>query len=364
MSRVLILANHFNTLRVFRRDLIIALAARGHEVTISIPPCEPDEKAELESFGSRVIFTKMERRGMNPAADIGLVCRYRRLIKSLKPDKVITYTIKPNIYGGFVCGRLGIPCYVNITGLGSPFQSQNLTRRLVSAMYRIGCCRAEVIFLENAGNRDTLVGEGIVRPEQCAVMNGAGVNLDEFGACAYPKPDAPLQFLFVGRIMAEKGVDELFEVIPRVRAAYPDARFDFIGWYEDDYREKVNRLESEGLIRCHGFVHDVKPFIEHAHCVILPSWHEGMSNTLLEGAAMCRPLITNRIHGCMEAVIEGETGFLAERQDAESLFKQIMRFAALPYEQKKKMGLKGRAYMKERFDKKKVVEETLSYIKL
>ena len=364
MSRVLILANHFNTLRIFRRDLICAIADRGHEVVVSIPPCDEENKALLESYGCRVIFTGMERRGMNPAKDLGLICRYRRLIREVKPDKVITYTIKPNIYGAFICGLRKISCYVNITGLGSAFQSQSMMRRLVSLMYKAGCRKAEVIFFENSGNRDTLLKDGIVREEQCAVMNGAGVNLEEFGPAPYPPEDAPLDFLFVGRIMAEKGVDELFSAIPRVRKVYPDAEFNFIGWYEDDHKEKIGALEAAGLIHYYGFQQDVKPFIERAHCIILPSWHEGMSNTLLEGAAMCRPLITNRIHGCMEAVIEGETGFLAELKDADSLYEQIMAFAGLSYEEKEKMGLAGRKYMKEKFDKKIIVAQTMEYLGL
>ena len=363
-KRVLILANHYQTVRVFRRDLMKEIVSRGNELFLSIPPCEPQDRAELESYGCRVIFTDMERRGMNPLQDLRLIRNYRKLLKTLKPDKVITYTIKPNIYGALVCGRKKIPCFINVTGLGSPFQSRNLTRLLVSAMYRISCRRVKVVFFENEENREIFVQDRIVKREQTAVLNGAGVNLDDFPVCAYPAPEEPLNFLFVGRIMAEKGVDELFAVIPRVRESYPDAEFNFIGWYEDDYKERISALEADGLIHYYGFQHDVKPFIERAHCIILPSWHEGMSNTLLEGAAMCRPLITNRIHGCMEAVVEGETGFLAEKQDADSLYEQMMRFAALPYEEKREMGLRGREYMVERFDKKKVVEETLRYLGL
>ena len=362
--RVLILANHYQTVRIFRRDIMKEIVNRGCELFLSIPECAQDERAELESYGCRVVFTKMDRRGMNPAKDLTLIVRYGRLVSKLKPDKVITYTIKPNIYGAFVCRLRRIPCYVNITGLGSAFQSRNKTRTLVSMMYKIACKKVRVVFFENAGNQDTLLEDGILRPEQCAVLNGAGVNLEDFPETRYPDASAGVRFLFVGRIMKEKGVDELFEVIPRVKKLFPDAEFDFIGWYEDDYKDTIERLEGEGLIRYHGFVHDVKPFIERSHCIVLPSWHEGMSNTLLEGAAMCRPLITNRIHGCMEAVIEGESGFLAEKQDAQSLYEQIIRFASMPWDEKKVMGERGREYMKERFDKKKVVEETMKYLGL
>ena len=364
MSKILFLANHYNTLRVFRRDLIRTLVGQGHKVVVCVPPCEEMYRAELEESGARLVFMQMERRGRNPLQDLKLIVNYRALIRKVQPDMVLTYTIKPNIYGALVCKWEKIPCAINVTGLGTPFQSRNLTRLLVSVMYRISCSRVKVVFFENEENREVFVRDRIVRREQTAVLNGAGVNLEEFGACPYPVPEAPLTFLFVGRIMTEKGVDELFAAIPRVKKAYPEARFWFLGWYEDDYKDRVADLEAAGLIRYFGFVQDVKPYIAQAHCVILPSWHEGMSNTLLEGAAMCRPLITNRIHGCMEAVIEGETGLLAEKQDAESLYAQIMTFAALPYEEKKAMGERGRAYMCERFDKKKVVEETLRCLEL
>ncbi len=364
MSKVLILANHYNTLRIFRRELIKELAARGHEIVVSIPACDEENRSLIESYGCKVLFIKMERREMNPIHDLGVIKDYLVLLKNVRPDKVITYTIKPNIYGAIVCKWLNIPCYVNITGLGSAFQSQSGTRKLVSLMYKASMNKAQAIFFENAGNRDTLVRDGIVKQEKTVVMAGAGVNLDEFPACPYPESESPLHFLFVGRIMQEKGVDELFSTIPRIREKYADTVFEFIGWYEDNYKEKIEKLVSDGLIQFNGFQSDVKPFIEKAHCVVLPSHHEGMSNTLLESAAMCRPLITNDIPGCREAVIDGVTGYLTVLKDAESLYTQMVRFAVLPYEEKREMGLRGRKHMEQCFDKRDVVKKTITILGL
>lgn len=362
MSRILILANHYNTLRIFRRELIREMSAREHEVIASIPPCDEENRKLLESYGCRVEFTEMERRGMNPFCDFSLFLRYLKLIKRVKPDKVIAYTIKPNIYGSMACKLKKVPHYVNVTGLGSAFQGQGMTRKLVSALYKISLNKAETIFFENVGNRDTLVNDRIVKKEKTAVMAGAGVNLQEFCKAEYPDESEPLKFLFVGRIMKEKGVDELFDAIPKFKEKYPNSIFEFIGWYEDNYKSLVEQLEQDNLIKFYGFQSNVRPYIEKAHCVILPSYHEGMSNTLLESAAMCRPLITSDIHGCKEAVVDGRTGYLAKVKDADSLYEKMLEFAELSYAQKKEMGLKGRLHMEAVFDKNDVVSKTLEYI--
>lgn len=362
MEKILVLANHYNTLRIFRRELLMKLASEGHSVLVIIPECDDENKQILESYGCTVRFVKMERRGMNPLKDISLFLAYLKIIKKFRPDKVITYTIKCNIYGAMACKWKKVPCYVNVTGLGSTFQSQGKTRKLVSEMYKLSLNKAKKIFFENEGNRNTLVTEGIVRKEQTVVLHGAGVNLTEFALVPYPDEKDIVRFLFVGRVMREKGVDELFEAITNLRKEYPNTEFDFIGWYEDDYKSKVEELQEKGYINFYGFQADVKPFFEKAHCVIHPSWHEGMSNTLLEGAAMGRPLITSDIHGCKEAVIDGTTGYLAKVKDKDDLLKKMKKFMELSYDEKMQMGLKGRKHMEEEFDKKSVVIKTLKEV--
>lgn len=365
MSKLLILANHYNTLRIFRRELIKKLAELGHEVIISIPPDEQKEIDLLESYGSKVILTDMERRGMNPLKDISLLKSYKKLIKEINPDKVITYTIKPNIYGSIACKSCKVPHYCNVTGLGSAFMADGgLMRKLVSVMYKFSMNKAEKIFFENVGNRDTLVNGKIVRPEQTVVMAGAGVNVDEFAFAEYPEDDGAVHFLNVGRIMKEKGMDELFYAIKKIKKEYPSATFDFIGWYEDNYKETVEQLQSEGLIEFHGFQSDVTPFIKKAHCIIHPSYHEGMSNTLLESCSMGRPIITSNIHGCLESVNEGKNGFLCNVKDGEDLYKKIKDFIVLPYEKRKSMGEYAREFVKKNFNKTDVVNKTIEEIGL
>lgn len=365
MSKILILANHYNTLRIFRRELIKKLAELGNEILISIPPAEKQEIDTLESYGSKVIITDMERRGMNPVKDISLLNRYKKLLREVNPDKVITYTIKPNIYGSIACKSLKIPHYCNVTGLGSAFMADGgLMRKLVSMMYKFSMNKAEKIFFENVGNRDTLVNENIVRAEQTVVMAGAGVNLDEFAFCEYPEDDGSVHFLNVGRIMREKGMDELFYAIKKIKKEYPNTTFDFIGWYEDNYKETVEKMQSENLIAFHGFQSDVTPFIKKANCIVHPSYHEGMSNTLLESCSMGRPIITSNIHGCLEAVEDGKNGYLCNVKDGEDLYCKIKQFIELPYEKRREMGRYARKFVEMNFDKNDVVDRTVKEIGL
>ncbi len=360
--KILILANHFNTLRIFRRELIKRLSKLGNDVVISIPKCDEENKSILESYGARVIFTEFERRGTNPLKDIALLREYKKILKDESPDKVIAYTIKCNIYGALACKKYGIDHYANVTGLGSSFQSRNLMRLIVSVLYKLSLRHSKRVFFENTGNRDTLVNDKIVKSEKTVVLNGAGVNLDEFAPAAYPDSELPLRFLFVGRIMREKGVDEYFEAIRRFKAEFPEVQFDFIGWYEDNYESTVNELQSNGTLNFYGFQSDVTPFIKQSHCTVLPSWHEGMSNTLLESAAMCRPLIASNINGCKEAIIDGVSGYLSEVKNADSLYNALLNFKNLTYEQKIEMGISGRRHMELHFDKEKVVDMTLKEI--
>ncbi len=364
--KILILANHYNTLRIFRRELLEELHRQGHELVVSVPPCDAENREILEGYGCRLIPTpEMERRGMNPVKDLRLLARYRTILRDEKPDIVISYTIKPNIYGGLACRLSGIPFFANVTGLGSAFQPGNEhVRRLVSFLYRISLRRAQGVFFENKGNLHTLVQAGIIREEQSVLMPGAGVNLEAFAPAPYPADKESVRFLFVGRIMQEKGVDELFAAIKRLKPLYPHAQFDFIGWYEDSYQQQVEQLQAEGLIQFHGFQPEVRPYIEACHCIVLPSWHEGMSNTLLEGAAMARPLITSRIYGCMEAVNEGCSGYLCEKQDTADLADKLEAFICLPWESRRDMGLAGRQHVENYFNKRDVVRKTIDSLHL
>ena len=354
--KVLIMTNFDVGLYQFRRELVAELL-KSHEVLISLP--DGDLVRPLERLGCRFLPTSVDRRGINPRKDIGLLLQYFKMLRQEKPALVITYTIKPNIYGGMACLLLGIPYAANITGLGTAFQKPGALRMLVTVLYRLALKKAEVVFFENAGNQETLLSARVVRRGQCRLLPGAGVNLAHFSPAPYPKQEQPVRFLFIGRVMAEKGIDELFAAMARLRADGLDCTLDVLGGYEEHYEQTIRRYTQAGWLRYHGYQKDVRPFIVQAHCFVLPSWHEGMANTNLECAAMARPIITSRIHGCMEAVVEGESGFLCEPKDADSLYRAMLSFCRLPGAVREKMGKAGRKHMESCFDKTRVVAQTL-----
>ena len=354
--KILILTNFDVGLYQFRKELIEQLL-KDNTVTISLPYGELVEP--LKELGCKFVDTPFERRGINPIKDIGLFRRYISLIKTGKPDLVITYTIKPNIYGALACRLKNISCAVNITGLGTAFQHQGFMRKAVTMMYRTALKKANVVFFENEENRQIFVTEQIVRKDQTCLLNGAGVNLEHYQVAEYPTDNDSTRFLFVGRVMKEKGIEELFSAIRKLRADGIDCSLDVLGGYEEDYKSVIDQYEAEGWLHYHGYQKDVRPFIEASHCFVLPSWHEGMANTNLECAASGRPVITSNIHGCLEAVEDGVTGYLCEKQNSESLYLAMKKFTELPYEKRKAMGLAGRKHMEDMFDKRKVVEATI-----
>lgn len=361
-KRILIICNCSSGLNDFRGMLIDELIALNDKVYAIVPPSDLEEELfaeeQLVARGCELVSIPIDRRGINPLADIKLFSNYRKEISKIKPDLVITYTIKPNVYGGVACRLAKIPYAVNITGLGTAFENDGLLKKIVTIMNKVACKNAKVVFFENEENRQIFIKERIVRESQTHRLNGAGVNLDKYQVTEYPKGEK-IKFLFMGRVMAEKGIDELFEAMKKLIADGVNCELHVLGGYEEDYKVKIQECENEGWLHYHGYQKDVRPFIKECHCFVLPSWHEGMANTNLESAASGRPVITSNIPGCLEAVVEGKTGFLVERKNADDLYRVMKKFTELSYEEQKTMGLAGRKHMEETFDKKKVVAETI-----
>lgn len=357
--KILILTNHSYMLWRFRRDLIRELQQFG-EVVISTPFVGHED--DFQSIGCRCIETDLDRRGVNPYRDMKLLRFYRKLLREERPDLVVTYSIKPNIYGAWLCGRMKIPCCVNVQGLGSAFQCGGVAS-LVTAMYRAALKHAKVVFFENESNAREFVRRGILPAGKPFVLHGAGVDVDYFSYRPYPTEENGIRFLYLGRIMREKGVDEFFSAAQAVKERHKDqVQFDLVGFFEDDLAQKAEELQSKGIIRFHGFQTDPRPYYEAGHCVVLPSYHEGMSNVLLEAAATGRALIATDIPGCREAVDDGVNGFLCKKMDAESLEDCLERFVALTEEARREMGIRGRQKIIEVFEKHSVVCNTIQKI--
>ena len=355
MKKILIISNHSFMLWRFRRELIAALLAQGHEIVISVPFTEHVD--DFRAMGCRMIDTAVDRRSINPLTDARLIAAYRKLLSAEKPDLVITYSIKPNIYAGLLCRCMGIPYCANVQGLGTAFQRKGLAQ-VVTGLYRSALKRARTVFFENEANAALFRDKHIVSAKQQCLLRGAGINLERYPALPYPSDDR-VRFLYLGRLMTEKGVRELFEAVRYLQTEGYDFQLDLVGFFEDIPEEEVKHLQELGLAHFHGFQQDPLPYYDRTHCVVLPSYHEGMSNVLLEGAACARPLITTDIPGCREAVEPGISGLLCQPQDSDSLCRVMREFLSMSPAQREAMGQAGRKRMEALFAKEQVVRETI-----
>lgn len=356
--KILVITNHSYMFWRFRRELMVRLLEE-HEVVLSTPFVGHEE--DLRALGCRLVETEVDRRGINPVTDSKLIRAYAALLKQERPDLVITYSIKPNIYAGFLCRVKNIPYCVNVQGLGTAFQKKGLAQ-LVTIMYRHAVKKAGTVFFENEGNAALFRARHITPAGQQTVLHGAGINLDDYPCRPYPQRDV-IRFLYVGRIMREKGVEELFYAIRNLHEKYGQkVVLDLVGFFEDGYKDQVEALKREGIATFYGFQEDPRPFYEQADCIVLPSYHEGMSNVLLEGAATGRALIASDIPGCREAVEDGISGYLCRVKDREALLEAMERFVACDPQKRACMGQHGRERMERLFSRKQVVERTVRAI--
>ena len=351
---ILVLTNSIDGLHSFRKEVIKALVDRGYEVTISAPKMVA--KADyFRKIGCVIELMDFNRRGMNPLADFKQMLNYWQMIKRLKPAAVLTYTIKPNIYGGMAARMCGVPQLANVTGLGDAVENGGWMHQLTITLYKMGLSKARRIFFQNESNRNYYIKKRIAT-ENSVLLPGSGVNLKHHVYQKYPVDDGTIKFLFIGRMLKDKGTEEYLETAKAIKAKYPNTEFQIVGSVEGDYQKQLDELVPEGTITFLGRQNDVRPFIGAVHCTIMPSYHEGMSNVNLESAANGRPVITTDVPGCRETVDDGKTGYLCEAKSAESLMSAVERFIAVPYSKKVLMGQEGRKKVEKEFDRQIVVD--------
>lgn len=357
-GKILIFTNHSGMLYQFRKELIQEFI-KQHMVVLAMPYV--GHKDDFEKMGCRCIETPIDRRGINPFIDFKLIITYQKILKKEKPDIVLTFSIKPNIYAGFLCGWMKIPFCASVQGLGTAFQKKVLSE-FVTLLYKIAFRHVKKVLFENEANAKEFQKRKIISAKKQVVLKGAGVNLDHYRYCP-SKEENQIKFLFVGRIMKEKGIDELFYAAKKLKKEYGDKiEVGLVGFFEDEYKEQVEQLQKEGVVRFYGFQENVCPFYENASCIVLPSYHEGMSNALLEGASTGRALIATDIFGCKETIDEGVTGYLCKVKDGENLYQKMRKFVELTKEERKEMGKNGRRKMQAQFDKKDVVKKTVKAV--
>ena len=354
-KKAVIITNHSYMLWRFRRELMEALK-KTHDVVVVTPFVGHED--DIAALGIKTINTELERRGQNPFHDYKLLKTYKRILKSERPDIVITYSIKPNIYAGIASKKLKLRYFANVQGLGTAFQKQPMAG-FVTMLYKTAFKRVEKVFFENTANAQKFLDLRIIPPEKEVILHGAGVNLEAYSVKDYPNNETT-HFLYLGRIMREKGIDELFYAAQKLHDEGYNFVLDLVGFFEDEYKTAVDKLVENGIAVFHGFQQNPIPFYEKADCVVLPSYHEGMSNVLIEAAALGRPLITTNIPGCREAVNDGVTGLLVKVKDGDSLFDAMVRFLKLDRSARREMGLAGHAKAEAEFDRKAVVAATLT----
>lgn len=347
MKKVLVLTNSSGGLYDFRGEFVKALT-REYEVWVSMP--DDVKEMELRADGCRIIETPINRRGINPLEDLKLYRAYAKIMKDIRPDLVVTYTIKPNIYGGFAAGMRKIPYIATITGLGGAFDRTGPLLWLIVGMYRAGLKRAACVFFQNEENQGIFRSMGISGKKERMVM-GSGVNLERHRYEPYPQREKT-HFLFVGRVMKERGILEYIEAARRLHS--DRVFFDIMGYCDEDYQELLDDLEKEGVIRQIGFHTQVHEYLAAADAIVVASFHEGMSNALIEGAATGRPVIASNISGCKEAFEEGVTGFGFTPGNPGELVDAMEKFLSLSAEERAAMGLRGREKMEREFDRKLV----------
>lgn len=353
MKTVMILGNHHVVLYNFRKELIERLIKEKFRV-IAVLPQTPETK-KLEELGCEVIDVPVDRRSTNPITDFKLFMKYRRLLKKKKPDIVYTYTIKPNIYGGMACRLSKIPYLVNITGLGNAMEGEGALQKLTSFLYRIALKQADCIFFQNEMNRDVFRKRNISGKSE-ELLPGSGVNLEHFSYMEMPKKET-IEFLYISRVMKEKGIDQYLEAAEIIRSKYPQTRFHILGFCEEEYGERLKDLQEQGIVEYNGMQDDVRIFLKEAHCLVHPSYYpEGMSNVCLEAAACGRAVITTKRYGCKETVEDGVTGYLVDERNIQQLVEKMENFILLSAEEKEQIGRKGRKKMEQEFDREQIVD--------
>ena len=357
--RVLILANIDMGLYKFRRELLEELV-KENEVYFCVPDGEFVEP--IKQLGCKFVpCTLMDRHGTNPVKELKLISFYKKILRDIKPDIVFTYTIKPNAYGGMACTSLGVSYVANVTGLGTSIENGGLMQKVSLTLYKLGLRKAQKVFFQNTENRDFMVKHGVVKGPH-DMLPGSGVNLNQYQVFPYPDEDT-VDFVFIARVMKKKGIDQYLDAAKEIRKRHPETRFHICGFLEQDYEKQLQELNKNGTVIYHGLVPDMTEIYRMVSCTVHPTYYpEGLSNVLLESAASGRPIITTDRSGCREVVEDGVNGFVVKQQDSQDLIAKIEKFLSLSVDERKAMGLAGRAKVEKEFDRKIVIRKYMDEV--
>ena len=353
MKKILIMVNRDFVLYNFRIELVERLLQEKYEVYICLPYGEKVDK--MVEMGCKFIPVEIDKRGTNPIRDMKLIKDYRRIMKEVRPDMVLMYTTKVDIYAGIVAGMFKIPYLMNVSGLGTALEFESPLQKIMIFLYKLAAKNAKCVFFQNQENLDFFMKRNMYKGKY-QLIPGSGVNLKKWELMEYPN-DETVEFLFVARVIKEKGIEEYLGTAKQITVEYPNAVFHVLGPCDGEYEQKLKEYEDAGYIKYHGMVQDTGVYLKDAHCTIHPSFYpEGISNVCLESAATGRPVITTNRSGCRDTVDDGVTGFIFEQRNIEQLIACVRRFMQMSNEERKQMGLTGRTKVEREFSREIVVE--------
>lgn len=364
MPKVMIAVNSAWNLVNFRQGLIRSLVAAGHEVVAVAP--EDDYAPRLQALGCRYLPLPMDNQGTHPLRDAMLLWRFIQVLRRERPDVFLGYTVKPNVYGSLAARMLGVPVINNIAGLGAVFITEGWITRIVRHLYRLALSGSAKVFFQNDDDRQLFITRRMVSAPKADLLPGSGINLARFLPSPLPK-GLRVQFLLVARMLWDKGVGEYVEAARMLRRRGVDADFYLLGFLDVQNPAAISKTQmaewvAEGTVRYLGTSDDVRKEVTYADCVVLPSYREGTPRTLLEAAAMARPIVTTDAVGCREVVDDGVNGYLCRVKDAADLAEKMEKICKMPPSEREAMGLRGRQKVSLEFDESIVIQKYLDAI--
>ncbi|WP_029653229.1 glycosyltransferase family 4 protein [Marinobacter daepoensis] len=359
MKTFLLIASFPDSLIKFRGPLLQALVARGLDVHVAAPDLAdvPEIRAELEALGITLHEIGLNRTGTNPVADLATVAELWGLMRRIRANYVLGYTIKPVIYGSLAAWLAGVPNrFALVTGLGYAFTGEasgkrGLLRKLIQRLYRFGLSKSRKVFFQNPDDEALFRQLGLLQAKiPSCVVNGSGVDVADYALA--PLPEKPV-FLLIARLLGDKGVREYAQAALKVKAQYHSARFRLVGWIDDNPdaigQQELDKWVSAGTVEFLGKLADVRPAISECAVYVLPSYREGTPRTVLEAMAMGRPVITTEAPGCRETVTDGDNGFLVPVKAVDQLAAAMIRFIENP-ELVVRMGQRSRQVAEQKYD--------------
>ncbi len=344
----------------FRVGLLKALQADGYRIVAIAPRDAFSHK--LEELGFEYHEIKMNNKGTNPFEDLKLVADFYQLFKTIKPDVTLHYTIKPNIYGTLAATLAGIPVINNISGLGTVFIDNNLMSKVAKELYRVSLRFAKTVFFQNEHDRELFINSGLVDADKTAVLPGSGIDIKKEIPLHHTVQREGVCFLFIARLIKDKGLVEFVEAARIIKLKYPGTDFAILGpFYPGNpsavTEDEVKAWVEEGTLRYLGVSDEVEEIIVQADCIVLPSYREGMARVLLEASLMAKPIITTDVPGCRELVDDSYNGFLCNPKDSIDLAEKMELMLLLDDIERINMGIHGRKKIIDKFDETIVIDK-------